>query len=152
MTFAEIQSAFTYDPQSGIICQNGHQAGYVMKSGYRLLSLKKKRLYAHCVAWCLMTGSWPTFEIDHVNRNKDDNRWENFRPATRQQNARNQGLRSDTQSGFKGVSFHTKVGRWRAVIETDDGHRHLGYFNSPELASAAYRQAVIQHFGQFACV
>ena len=151
-SLTELQGDFMYDPGSGIILQAGHVAGYTMGSGYRLLSFKKKRLYAHRVAWCLMTGAWPSDEIDHKNGIKDDNRWCNLREANRKENARNQGLRSDSVSGFKGVLFHQKVGRWRAVIETDGGHIHLGYFPSPESASEAYKSAATVHFKEFARV
>lgn len=149
-TAQDLEKAFSYDPETGTIVQNGRLAGYVMKSGYRLLSFRKKRLYAHRVAWCLQTRTWPSAEIDHINGLKDDNRWSNLREANRQENARNQGITKKNRSGLKGVSFHSRVGRWRAVIETDNGHTHLGYFETPQAASEAYRMAAQNHFGEFA--
>lgn len=149
-TFEEVAAVFQYDSMTGIVSRNGDESGYIMGAGYRLLSLRNRRIYAHRVAWLLMTGVWPTVEIDHANGDKSDNRWCNLRLATRQQNARNQSITSRNTSGYKGVSFHARVGRWRAVIETDQGHRHLGYFDTKEAASIAYREAATEHFGQFA--
>ena len=149
-TVQELRAWFSYNPETGELRQLGRLAGYVMRTGYRLLSVKKQRIYAHRLIWCLMTGDWPEREIDHINGCKSDNRWCNLRLATRQENARNQSVRTTSKSGYKGVSFHTRVGRWRAVIETDLGHRHLGYFDTKEQASCMYQQAATTYFGQFA--
>lgn len=149
-TIEELRSIFQYDPETGDVEQHGRIAGYIMKSGYRLLSVNKQRIYAHRLIWALMTGEWPKGEIDHINGSKSDNRWSNLRPANRIENARNQTVTTKNHSGFKGVSFHTRVGRWRAVIEADGRHVHLGYFDTPEEASSVYKAAAEQHFGAFA--
>lgn len=149
-TASELRHIFNYDPKTGELLQYGKRAGYITLTGYRLLSVKKQRIYAHRLIWCLVTGEWPTSEIDHINQDRSDNRWSNLRLATRQQNARNRKRNAKNRSGFKGVSFHNRVGRWRAVIELDSGHKHLGYFDDPKSASIAYRNAAQQHFGQFA--
>lgn len=149
-TREQLLERFTYCPGDGTLISDGREAGYLMKSGYRLLSVKKQRLYAHRVIWCMMTGLWPTCEIDHRNGDKADNRWANLREANRQNNSRNQGLTSKNTSGLKGVSFHGRVGRWRAVIKVGGHHKHLGYFDDKESAYAAYKQAATKHFGDFA--
>lgn len=149
-TREQLLERFSYNPEDGSLISDGREAGYPMKSGYRLLSVKKRRIYAHRAIWCMMTGDWPVFEIDHANGVKSDNRWCNLRAATRTENARNQGKTKKNTSGFKGVSFHTRVGRWRAVIETRFGHKHLGYFDDKETAFEAYQWAAQHYFGNFA--
>ncbi len=148
----QLLERFTYNPADGTLISDGRESGYVMKSGYRLLSVKKKRLYAHRVIWCMMTGIWPSVEIDHINQNKSDNRWSNLRLATRQQNARHQNITAKNTSGFKGVSFHKRTNTWRADIFVDGRQVSLGHFNKPEVAADAYRAAALQNFGAFASV
>lgn len=138
-TREQLLERFTYNAEDGSLILRGRKAGYVMAAGYRLCSFNKRRIYAHRLIWCMITGQWPIEEIDHINGNKSDNRWSNLRLATRQQNAMNRGADRTNQSGFKGVSFHK--GGYRAVIRSDGKHKHLGYFESPELASQAYVSA-----------
>lgn len=65
--------------------------------------------------------------VDHVNGNILDNRKANLRPATPKENAANTGVGSNNTSGFKGVSFNKKSGRWlgtvQRVYKTDHGTR-----------------------------
>lgn len=146
-TREELLERFTYCADDGTLISDGKEAGYVMGSGYRLCSVKKQRIYAHRIIWCMMTGSWPSMEIDHANGKKSDNRWSNLRLATRQQNAMNRAADSTNKSGFKGVSFHK--GKWRAVIKAGGKHKHLGYFNDPSTASIAYLNASKSEHGEF---
>lgn len=139
-TREQLLERFTYNPKDGTLISDGRESGYIMASGYRLCSVKKQRLYAHRIIWCMMTGEWPVSEIDHINQNKSDNRWTNLRLATRLENSRNRSATTKNTSGFKGVSFHTRVGRWRATIKFGGKNRHLGYFNNPEDASLVYQQ------------
>ncbi len=106
-------------------------------------------MLAHRVAWLLMTGSDPVEEIDHINGVKTDNRWENLRPANRSQNAMNQRVRSSSKSGFKGVSWHSRVGKWRACIKAGGKHVHIGYFDNREEAAIAYNKTASNEFKQF---
>lgn len=57
--------------------------------GYRRGMLDQKMLYAHRAAVAIATGKWPDGEVDHINRNKSDNRADNLRVVTHQQNAMN---------------------------------------------------------------
>jgi len=61
-----------------------------------------------------MTGEEPN-EIDHINRIKDDNRWENLRSVPTMINSRNKSLQNNS-SGVKGVRYVNETDRWRADI------------------------------------
>lgn len=79
------------------------------------------------------------FIVDHINRNKLDNRKHNLRDATKSINALNSGLWRHNTSGFKGVSWHKHANKWRSTIWLNGKQIHLGFFTAPEEASIAYR-------------
>lgn len=144
-----LRSVFQYNPETGMFLRGGGHTGSVLKNGYVYLSLNKKRMLANRVAWAIMTGSFPDSEVDHINRVKSDNRWSNLRVATRSQNAMNQSKRSDSSSGHKGVSWHSRVGKWRASIKANGKHVHLGYYDSAEKAAEKYNEASKAKFKNF---
>src|SRR5262245_34597473 len=83
-------------------------------------------------------------EVDHVNRDKLDNRRANLRYVTHGENGRN-CLRKDCTSGVRGVSRrrpHENV--WVARIKLHGRYQHLGSFATKELAAAAY-VAMLEH-------
>jgi hypothetical protein len=90
--------------------------------------------------------------VDHKNGNGLDNRKENLRSATKNQNMWNR--RSFvSKSGFKGVSLDTSVFRtkpWRAVIYQYGKRQTLGHFADPKEAARAYDEAAATLYGEFA--
>jgi hypothetical protein len=87
---------------------------------------------------------------DHKNRNGLDNRKANLRKATRSQQGMNRRLQSNNTSGFKGVQWCKRNGKWLARIGINNKKLDLGYFNSKEAAAKAYDQAALKYFGEFA--
>lgn len=88
-------------------------------------------------------------EVDHINRNKLDNRRRNLRIVTKSQNVRNRGKTSVNKSGFKGVSWQSVFKKWRATIVVNKKQLHLGYFNTPAKAHKAYCKANIKYYGKY---
>ena len=95
-------------------------------------------------------GCWPPHEIDHINRNRADNRLSNLRLATSQENKGNTRILASNKSGMKGVYWHKLRGKWAACISVNNANTHLGLFASKEEASAASRKAAAEHFGEYA--
>ena len=87
---------------------------------------------------------------DHKNRNPMDNRKDNLRECTQQENCRNSSLRSDNSSGFIGVTFDKKRNKWRARINTGERDLHLGYYNRVDDAIIARLNAENEYYGVFA--
>jgi len=128
----------------------GKSAGFFHK-GYTSIHINGKDYKAHRLAWLMCTGKDPADkQIDHINGNKNDNRFANLRPATNSQNACNRTVSSRNTSGFKGVSFSGKKQAWKADIRINGATQHLGYFPTAELAHMAYCKAAAELHGEFA--
>ena len=89
-------------------------------------------------------------EADHQNHNQLDNRQDNLRICTHQQNNMNRKSNQNATSGYKGVSWHRKNKKWRADIETNKKKKYLGSFISEKEAALAYNEAAMNLFGEFA--
>ena len=101
--------------------------------GYRKVGIAGKRYPTHRVVWTLLKGAIPEgLEIDHINRQRDDNRIENLRLVTRKENAFN--LKSS-----KG--YYKAHGKWRAQISIDNVSTHIGYYDTEAEARKAYLEA-----------
>lgn len=85
------------------------------------------------------------FEVDHVNRDKLDNRRVNLRAVTRSANHRNRGLSARNVSGVSGVIWDEQRGLWRASITVERKRRELGRFSTLRGAVAARRRAEAAH-------
>ena len=90
--------------------------------------------------------------VDHIDRNRTNNKLSNLRWATDSENGQNASKRSDNTSGVSGVSFHKKANKWRARIRLNSGEKHLGYFVEIEDAIKVRKDAEALYFGEFAPV
>jgi hypothetical protein len=89
-------------------------------------------------------------EVDHINRNQLDDRIENLRLATGSQNKCSRSVFRNNTSGFKGVYWCKREKKYIAQIRIPEGKRiHIGYFPTPEAASAAYAEAAHRYHGDF---
>lgn len=164
ITFSEAAAALHYDPVTGVFrwrfradapaTTNGKWAGKVAGSvgrpGYRSIHLNGNTTFAQRLAWLLMTGEYPDGDVDHINGERDDNRWCNLRCAKRFQNLGNSRLSPTNRSGVKGVSWCKHAGKWVAQISIDNKTTYLGRYTSLEDAKNAYVKAARQRFGDFA--
>lgn len=128
----------------------GDKAGGKSGPGYEMVWIDGKNYGAHRVVWSLVHGEWPSQEIDHINGDRSDNRIENLRLASRQENAQNLGLREDNKSGVKGVFWHKNIAKWWAYINKEGQRMTLGYFDNLFEAAAARKSAEARLFGEFA--
>lgn len=113
--------------------------------GYWLIRINKKLYQAHRLAWLYMAGEWPTDQIDHIDGNPLNNKWENLRTVSQQENSRNSKLSATSTSGVTGVSWDTRRGNWRAHITVDAKQKYLGAFDKKEDAIIARQDADIKY-------
>lgn len=120
------------------------------KERYTFIRIGRRTYLAHRLAWLLHYREWPEDEIDHINANKRDNRISNLRAADSSQNKHNIAKGRKNSTGFKGVWFSKWAGRYVAHICFRNKRKHLGYFNDPQDAHAAYCAAAKKYHGEFA--
>jgi hypothetical protein len=119
---------------------------------HRIVSLTKNKhktclgFYMHREIFFLQKGE----TIDHINGNKLDNRKENLRICTFQENSWNRKIPRNNKSGYKGVYWRKKENRWVAAIKKDNKVYYLGFFKEKISAAKAYNQGAKKYFGKFA--
>lgn len=89
-------------------------------------------------------------EVDHINRNRLDNRKENLRFCTRPENVMNSKKRIDNNSGYRGVFWRTRERKWVSRITINKKRIYTGSFDNKIEAAIAYNNSALKHFGQFA--
>jgi hypothetical protein len=109
-----------------------------MKNGYWAIRVDDTLYLAHRLAWLYVTGNWPEDQIDHVNGQRNDNRFCNLREATNIQNSHNRRY-AGNKSGFQGVRRENS--KWLAEIKVRYKPIRLGLFDTPEEAYVAYCEA-----------
>lgn len=110
------------------------------KDGYLMGKVRYQLLLAHRVIWAVAYGEWPSDEIDHIDGDRANNLLSNLRIASRNDNMRNTGLRSNNRSGYPGVSLG-KSGKWSVSIRHAKRRYYLGLFPNFDDAVAAKKAA-----------
>ena len=106
---------------------------------------------ANRLAVLYMTGALPpdNMDVDHINRDRADNRWSNLRLATRSQNMANVVLKATNSSGVSGVVWVEGRKIWRAQLRVNGIKKNLGRFATQEEAAAAVQSAAQEQWGEF---
>ena len=87
---------------------------------------------------------------DHIDRNELNNRSNNLRKCTHQENDCNKSKLNTNTSGITGVSLKKSTQKWVAYIMYMGTQYHLGYFISKDDAIRARLKAEQRYFGEFA--
>lgn len=160
ITTEELKRMISYDESTGIFRwiekrrgrNYGGVAGSIHKTlGYLQVRISYKLYYGHRLAWQYVHGYEPTERIDHIDGNPSNNMLSNLRMCSQSQNMGNSRKRSNNTSGFKGVSWFKRDGKWKVQIQCAGmKNKHIGYYYSPEIAAIVYDITALEMFGQFA--
>lgn len=118
--------------------------GYLVS--YYFYAGKRKCVRFHRI----VMNAQPNQCVDHINKNKADNRKQNLRYCSRIENDRNRGVYSTNSSGVTGVHFDKRRGRWIASITYNNKRIFIGRFYSKEDAIKARLEKEAALFGDFA--
>lgn len=146
-----VSDLFGYDPDTGIIYPHRPIKGFLAKpkSGYNTITIQGHRFNISRICWLLATQQDPgDYEVDHINRDHNDNRIQNLRLATRSEQLANRN-RTSSKKLPKGVAYcssrNTYVASWGK-----NGHKYnAAGFATAEEAHLYYLWNT-RHHGEFA--
>lgn len=153
--FEELNRLFSYCPETGNLLWRvrsgkaaaGSIAGGLTELGYLRVWACSRKILVHRVVWLLFYGYEPAGLLDHINRDRSDNRIQNLRLASASENQRNSGISNNNTSGIKGVSWDKNRSRWQAYLN----NKPLGRFKNLAEAGACVRAAREKAHGVFSC-
>lgn len=119
----------------------GKEAFTASNYGYLRSQIGNVFCFAHRVAWTLFYQATPQGQIDHIDRDRANNRISNLRVVTNAENNRNKKMHPTSTTGINGVSFYKRSGKWRAQIAVNQVRMCLGYFDTIDEAAAAREKA-----------
>lgn len=120
-----------YDPSTGQVWVWRPRAGRwssdsLMANGYSKVQWRSLHLavFSHHIAWSWLTGRWPERHIDHVNRNRSDNRAANLRDVSQSENIRNsERVAAAVHICRRKPSRRYPSGCWQVKMTMPDGSR-----------------------------
>lgn len=127
--------------------KEGARAGCLNNSGYIVIRLKNELFYAHRVAYALVYGEIKNY-IDHINRDKQDNRIKNLRDVKMAENNVNRKLSSNNSTAKTGTSYSRLHKKYVAYIDYAGKRITLGYRKSLTSAVALRRAAELKFYGK----
>lgn len=147
LTAEYVRRELDYDPDTGELRRKstGKRVGSKTSNGYLATSVGGKTYLAHRLAWLIAYGAFPREDIDHINRDKSDNRLKNLRDVPRKLNIENRNPTRANTSGVPGVYWEPENQKWRAKIRHNYKQIHLGRFATKAEAIRA-RQAAEQMY------
>ena len=122
---------------------------FYIKKGYAKIKIQS-RPSLHRLIWFLEYNSYPELYLDHIDRDKKNNKISNLRLVNCSQNSSNSTKRkSKKNSKYKGV-HRTANGKYQAMVWYDGKNHAVGSFPTEEEAALAYNQKAKEIFGNYA--
>ena len=153
LTQERLKELLDYDPVTGLFVRKvergGQKAGVVAGNidnlGYIRVNVDYKAYRCHRLAFLFMEGVFPPDQVDHINHDRTDNRWDNLRHVTVQENQRHCAIRSTNKSGVTGVHWNKEKESWDSYINVDMKRIHLGRTSDKEEAIRWRKAAEVKY-------
>jgi hypothetical protein len=158
LSIEELSQWLSYNPNNGEITWNrppssgkgsakrisGKIAGRLATNGYMTVMICGVNYDWHRLAWALTYGQWPKHTIDHIDKNKRNNRITNLRDVTQELQQRNRAdLNINNTTGYAGVRFRKDTNKFSAFVMLNYKHVTIGCYNTAEEASAARKNYIL---------
>lgn len=119
---------FTWKQNRNWKAIQGSRAGCLSKrTGYRVLTLDGVEYLEHRLAFFITTGLWPD-QVDHINKNRADNRFCNLRESCFELNLKNKSKYTNNTSGETGIYWSKQHSRWRVQVSNKGVKKYGGLF------------------------
>ena len=163
-----LREFFDYDPLTGLLtwrkrdlshfvsqrlCNTwnrtfaGKPAGWTNANGYLATKILTVSYLIQRIVWKIVTGDEPPEQIDHIDGNRTNNRFENLRGANALESARNRTVHKNNKLGLKGVTKRGNTYISRMYNQGKDAY--IGTFKTAEEASEAYERKSKEIYGKF---
>ena len=126
----------------------GSVVGHPDKLGYLRFSILKKDYKVHRAIFFMHYGYLPDY-IDHIDCNPANNKIENLRECTLEQNSWNSKKSITNSSGIKGVSWHKASNKWRVTLSVNKKAKHFGAYNDIDYAKFVAEAMRYKYHGEF---
>jgi hypothetical protein len=150
-----VKSLFDYNQITGDLIRKirtsnkvkiGDIAGSLNKSnGYYHVMIGGKAYKKHRIIFLWHHGYLPDY-IDHIDRDRSNNRIENLREVTNKENVQNRNISKKNTSGVTGVYFDKCENMWRACISIEGKRTYIGRFKTLEEATKVRKDAELRYY------
>ena len=132
-----VKELLRYNPMTGDFiwlvsrgkAKKGYIAGHVSaKDGYRRINVDQSMCKSSRLAWFYMLGYWPEHDVDHIDRDRANDKWSNLRHVSRICNMRNKDISPDNKTGVVGIFRDNNRKKWMSYINVNGKRLHLGRF------------------------
>jgi hypothetical protein len=156
VTQERLKELFDYQDGALICRKNGRSAVIAMGvQRYERVSVDSKIQALHRMIYLWHHGHLPK-TLDHIDGDRSNNKIENLREATQQQNCLNRKHHSNSKSPYKNVYLQspTKNSEWKrnwvVSISIEGKRKYIGSFDDLELADLVAMEARDKFHGRFA--
>jgi hypothetical protein len=155
LTQEELKRHLFYCPEQGTFTRRVHicatkKVGNKRKDGYLQITVNGVKYLTHRLAFLYITGRFPLEEIDHKDRCKTNNKWNNLRECTKSLNRANMPCTKRNKLTIRGVyKLGGRSKRYQAQIKKDGKTYRLGNYLTIEEAKEAFLKAYKEMYGDF---
>lgn len=135
---------------SGTVMREDGYIGSLNRHGYRQFKFKRNgvthTIVAHHISWFLNKGVWPEHEIDHEDRNRENNDITNLKYSTPREQSFNKTLAESNLGLPRGVRAR-KSGYYEAYATIKGKKIYVGQSKDPWIAGKMYDDFIEKHGG-----